>query len=43
MLLKAAAEQECLAKAELRLIFGPPEAEPVRATAAMRLLRAEGL
>ncbi|CAE6955875.1 ACP5 [Symbiodinium natans] len=34
--------QECLAKVELQLIFGPPEAKPVRATGVMRLLQLEG-
>ena len=36
---KAAQDVPCLARAELRLIFGPVEADPVRATAVMRLLR----
>eukprot|EP00439_Symbiodinium_sp_Y106_P060938 s167_g9.t1 len=34
-----AAQHKCLARAELRLIFGPAEADPVRATAVMRLLQ----
>ena len=37
-----AAQQECLAKAELQLIFGVPDADPVRTTAVMRLLQSQG-
>ena len=38
-----AAQHKCLARAELRLIFGPAEADPVRATAVMRLLQQGGV